>query len=85
MIAIITEASISYAIIEVWLVIGIHRLEVLLGRGGDGKTPRDERLALSGEASHSGTLFQITIIFIYAWKSRGFKLPKYLPLFILIF
>ena len=55
MIAIITEASISYAIIEVWLVIGINWLEVLLGRGGDRKTPRDERLALSGEASHSGT------------------------------
>ena len=85
MIAVITETSISYAIVEVLFVIGIHMLEVLLRRRGDGKTPRNERLALSGKATHSGTLFQITIIFIYAWKSRNLKLPKYLPLFILIF
>ena len=85
MIAVITEASVSYAIVEVWFVIRVQRQEVLLGLGGDGRTPRDERLTLSGKATHSGTLFQITIIFIYAWKSRGFELPKYLPLFILFF
>ena len=85
MVTVITEASVSYAIIEVWFVIGVHRLKVLLCRWGDGKTPRHERLALSGKAAHSGTLFQITIIFIYAWKSRSLKLPKYLPLFILFF
>ena len=56
-------------IIKVRLVIvgAVHWLEVWLGAvgGGNGKTPRDERLALSGKATtHSGTLFQITIILI---------------------
>ena len=51
------------------IVGAVHRrLEVVwLGAacgGGNGKTPRDERLALSGKATHSGTLFQITIILI---------------------
>ena len=78
LVAVITKAtSINYAVVEVRFVIGVHWLEVLLGRGGDGKTPRDERLALSGKATHSGTLFQITIIFIYSWKSRALNFPNF--------